>query len=378
MGAHYQRALVLYQQQRDEQALDELKKELAEEPNSAACRRLMALCETRRGNFKVARNLAEEGIRLAPDDAHCHYALAWVFYRDLKYVCRRGLIIAHDEASVRRKRFKLAEAELREALRLNPLEPEYHSLLGFVLLERKQIRPALDSALSALAINPHHVDALRLQAVVLRTLGEVEPAAQASERALESNPSSPHAHLTHGYMLLETGQTADALSHFQEALRLSPQLPEMKAALLDGMRCQYRIYALLWRLGWRRGHRVRTRAIALGKLLLSVLVVLAMVSIAMSVQTPHSRQQQMIRLSLLLPCALLLSVYPTVNYLVWRDPVGRSLFDRDRRNLPPMIFYMLIGSYIVCFAYAEPDDFQTALLITTLLCSLGNTFGNRK
>lgn len=79
MTAHYDRALLLYQQSRCDLAEQELHQALADEPNDARAHALLALCLCDRKDYPAAMREAEEAIHLGPDVPFTHYALAWTF-----------------------------------------------------------------------------------------------------------------------------------------------------------------------------------------------------------------------------------------------------------------------------------------------------------
>jgi len=110
MGTHLERALVLFEQSRHDLAEDQLRQELAGDPNSALAHSLLGLCLSERHEFQHATSEARMAVHLAPDMPFSHYALAKVLYD--------------------RDHIPEAQATIEEALRLDPEDPDYYALLG--------------------------------------------------------------------------------------------------------------------------------------------------------------------------------------------------------------------------------------------------------
>jgi tetratricopeptide (TPR) repeat protein len=248
MGIAYQRAHVLYQQERYAQAQQEFERDLAEEPRKSSTIAMIAMCMTNLHQIKKARTKAEEAIALDPGNAFAHYCLAWALYKDDKYVTRRGFSLAHNDHTLVAQRYKLVEGALLEALRLQPRNPNYHSLLAFTRLSRGNARGALDSANACLAIDPHHSDGHRAAALALSRLGQFGLAKDASANAVSAQPMGSETHLTRAVMLLRHGKPEQALPHFREAVRLEPGSLPARRGLLECLRMHWAFYRWVARL----------------------------------------------------------------------------------------------------------------------------------
>jgi tetratricopeptide (TPR) repeat protein len=152
MGVAYEKAVLLYQQERYELARQELARELAAEPNSARAHAMLALCLAAQEQYAEARRTAERAIALAPQLFFAHYALAWVFFRDVKYTCRRGVMFAVNAVHLRRLRLKNADAAVREAIRLSPHEANLFGLLALIQFDRGDPRGCLQWSRHGLAL----------------------------------------------------------------------------------------------------------------------------------------------------------------------------------------------------------------------------------
>src|SRR5688500_20378642 len=101
-NAAVRRAVVLYDQGRYPQAIEELQRALAGDPQNARAHVLLSLCHTGAGSFEAAMAWARSAIRAAPDDPDGSYAWAWSVARN----------------PGRERPLSAAAPALREALRL--------------------------------------------------------------------------------------------------------------------------------------------------------------------------------------------------------------------------------------------------------------------
>jgi Flp pilus assembly protein TadD len=173
--------------------------------------------------YDEAQRSLEAAVSLEPRDAHSHYLLGYT----------------HGEA----KRYRPAEACLREALRLSPEEPVYLRALAELLVESSKRQGASSdeaAAASSSGSGEALAEALRLagKAVELGperasnhiTLGFVSSAcgdriaARACyQRALVIEPNNALAWNNLGCVDLAQGRPMQALERFRESLRLDPE-----------------------------------------------------------------------------------------------------------------------------------------------------------
>jgi tetratricopeptide (TPR) repeat protein len=152
----------------------------------------------------------------------------------------------------------LAEAELRQAMRLAPALPEVHYLLGQIAIFRSRLDEGLELLRQELAINPAHAmalyrigdiysrqsrwdDAIRAlqQSVWINPyfsapyilLGKAyaktaQPAAaeEMLRRAIASDPNNKSAHYLLAQLLQQTGRRDDAMREFGIAERLQGEI----------------------------------------------------------------------------------------------------------------------------------------------------------
>ena len=105
MGAHFERARILYRQMRFDLAERELREQLRETPDDGCTHAFLGWCLAKQNRMTEAVKEGEEAVRLAPALAYCHYSLGYIYLS-----CDR---------------LEEGETALREALRLAPRNAEY-------------------------------------------------------------------------------------------------------------------------------------------------------------------------------------------------------------------------------------------------------------
>lgn len=78
MNAHYERAALLFEQERFVEAEREVRRALKHDPVCAFSLGLLALCCSARDRFDEAESVAQLAVSHAPNHAWTHYALAMV------------------------------------------------------------------------------------------------------------------------------------------------------------------------------------------------------------------------------------------------------------------------------------------------------------
>jgi Flp pilus assembly protein TadD len=142
---------------------------------------------------------------------------------DAQAVCRWGV------ALYRTGDIEAAEARLREAVKIDPRNPEAHYHLGSLLWELEEGDPkegdwkdAVDHLQAAVDLDPTFAEAqLNLGAALLH-LGQT---AKAHHHLLEAQrlfPTLPHVYFNLGRLMLVQGAPEEAIKQFQKALELDP------------------------------------------------------------------------------------------------------------------------------------------------------------
>jgi tetratricopeptide (TPR) repeat protein len=227
MNPNLQRALLLFDQSRYEQAENELRQALASDPHEPYAHALIGLCLSHREQFKEATEEARQAVHLAPDFAFAHYALANVL---------------HD-----RNRDDEALPVINEALRLDSATPAYFALLSAIHLNERHWQSALEAAEQGLRLDSEHTGCTNLRAIAMVKLGRKAEAGRTIDAALSRNPDNSLTHANQGWTLLEKGEPKKALEHFREALRLEPGNKWAQQGIVEALKARNIIYAMMLR-----------------------------------------------------------------------------------------------------------------------------------
>ncbi len=218
----YDRALLLYQQNRYEQSLEHLGQALGQDPNNIACLHLMAEVQLAMGRPKEANQSIDSAIGLAPDI-------------DVLYSTKAKIMIDVN-------RYDEAETLLRQAIELNPSNPFHFSLLAQISLSRKRYQEAEQLSDQALALDPENLLALNTKSTAQLKQNKKKEAEETMRGALGENPENSYTHANYGWNRLETGDHKLALSHFREALRYDPNNQYAQAGMMQALQARYFFY----------------------------------------------------------------------------------------------------------------------------------------
>jgi tetratricopeptide (TPR) repeat protein len=227
MSAHFDRALLLFEQSRYDLAERELTQELAVDPDNSMAHSLLALCLSKRKEYQRATEEAQTAVGLMPDLAFAHYALASVY----------------DD----RDRLKEAQSAIAEAIQLEPDNADYLALQSSISLQRGHWQAALDAAERGLEADAEHVGCNNFRALALVKLGREEEAGATIAQTLATDPDNPITHANQGWAYLEQSEPDKALEHFREALRLDPNSEWARAGVVEALKARNVFYRLMLR-----------------------------------------------------------------------------------------------------------------------------------
>jgi len=227
MTVRLQRAHLLLRQSRPDEAVTELRSELADDPDSAEALSLLAICLAMREAWDEATAAAGQAIGVAPDWAFPHYAMARVLED-------RGQLDGSEQA-------------IAEAIRLDPRHAGFFVTLARIRLEKGNWTEALAAAEHAQNLDPEDTGAANLRAMALVKLGRKADARSALGSTLAREPDNALTHANQGWALLHAGESRRALTHFQEALRIDPTLDWARQGLVEALKARNPAYRLLLR-----------------------------------------------------------------------------------------------------------------------------------
>jgi tetratricopeptide (TPR) repeat protein len=218
---------MLFARARHKEAEDELRQELADNPENAVAHSFLAITLATQERFKEAIQHAQIGASLAPDAPYSHFAAAITLFKA--------------------KRFDDAKTAIQQAIRIDPEDRRYYSVLGQIYFERGAWKDALAAAQEGLRLDPEDAACANLQAMALVKLGRQEQASQVIEATLAREPERALTHANKGWTLLHQGDPQKALVHFREALRLNPMLTWAKSGLVEALKAHNPIYRVMLR-----------------------------------------------------------------------------------------------------------------------------------
>jgi eukaryotic-like serine/threonine-protein kinase len=133
-------------------------------------------------------------------------------------------------------RMEQALAEMRRALELDPLDPFYNSLLGYLLHVTGQFEPAVAQFRRAIDLDPTFNFSYMLFSIALTAMGRTEEAIAAAEKANELSGGTATTLWVLGSAYGRAGRTAEARQLLEEltAQRRSSYVPASAFALIYG------------------------------------------------------------------------------------------------------------------------------------------------
>jgi Flp pilus assembly protein TadD len=250
VAAQRRRARLLLELGRPDEALAEIRRVLATNPNDPEGLEVEGLCHLRRRDLRQALAVLGRAIAAAPDVPHPYYLYGF----------------ALREAG----RAPEAEAPLGEALRRCPDEPVYLRALAELTSELGRQSEALALARRATEVAPERAANFVTLGFVASVAGDKGLARAAYERAVALDPADSAAWNNLGCLELEAGKPLLAKARFREALRLDPRgeraQRNLNLVLAPGAPARYRnwdgfLEELMREL--KRGRAARTTMIAL-------------------------------------------------------------------------------------------------------------------
>ena len=188
------------------------------------------------GHLKEAIPYLEETRPLVPDDIKLAYTLGMAYAQTRQPAKAREAFArtfrvpansaaAHLLAGQMMNRLELedvAEAELRQAIRIDPRLPEAHYTLAQIAIFRSRLDEALTLLREELAINPAHAMALYRTGEVYSRRLEWDAAIAALQQSLWINPYFSGPYILLGRAYSRTGQPAAAEDMLRRAIEYDP------------------------------------------------------------------------------------------------------------------------------------------------------------
>ena len=218
----YERATVLYQQNRYQQALEPLEQAISMDPNHVGCLHLLAEIKLALDEPKQAKTIIDAAIAIAP-------------YADFLFATKAKVMIDVE-------RYDEAENLLKQAIELNPNESYHFAMLAQISLSRKRYQEAENLSDQALSLAPDNILALNTKSTAQLKLNKKAEAEQTMRGALGENPEDSYTHANYGWNQLELGNHKMALEHFKEALKFNPNNQYAQGGMVQALQARYFIY----------------------------------------------------------------------------------------------------------------------------------------
>ncbi len=216
MDQRYQRAFILLQQHRYDDAESELRGVLAESPSAAFAHAMLAICISQHHD-RADESLAEAAAAVMhdPNEAFGHYALSI--------------------AQLKTKAYRAASTAIDDAIRLDPLDSSYWAMRARCDFALERYPDMLASVRQGLQLNPESIDCRNLLSLALERTGAVRSSLDQAMETLRIDPDNDESHAMLGFAMLQNGQHLEARNAFREALRLNPMNEQARQGMMQAI-----------------------------------------------------------------------------------------------------------------------------------------------
>ncbi len=219
-----QRAELLINQSRYDQAIEQLNQFLADVPEHGLALAYLALCQLNIDEPKEAITTAKMALAADPELDFALYVIA----------------LAH----IKLENYQKALNAVNKAIGLNPDEAEYYGVSAQVNLIRRDFKESAEAAEKGLLIDPESLLCRNVLSTAQLKLGDKEASFKTIEKALELDPEHVMSHANYGWAELEKGSHKKAMEHFKEALRKNPNNSYARAGMLESLKARYFLYRM--------------------------------------------------------------------------------------------------------------------------------------
>jgi tetratricopeptide (TPR) repeat protein len=222
-----ERATLLIQHRRFEDAERELRMVLSSEPNHPYALALIGLSRTELGKHDEGLTYLKQAVGQQPENPYFLYLTGLVY--------------------LRKNNLNDAQKFLLSAISFDPHNADYFGVLALIKLQEVKWEEALTFANRGLEADPENLVCLNARSTALLKLDRKEESYQTIKEALHNDPHNSYTHANLGWGLLEKGEHVKALESFREALRLDPENEHAKAGLVEALKARYWFYRIFLR-----------------------------------------------------------------------------------------------------------------------------------
>lgn len=216
------KARLLMQQGRFKMAEQELRQTLALYRSNAATRAILSACLLRQKLISEALHQAKEAIRIEPTNPDHYHVLSLIY--------------------LEQERYGKAEQTIRTSLSHYAAHPDYLYVLASIFFQQSDWCKALKVCDMSLTADAEHIDSLNLRARILNRIGQYNVSEDTFNLALRSDPENPVTHANKGWAALERREYDQAHKHFQTALSFNPELEFARTGLIESLKTKYSLY----------------------------------------------------------------------------------------------------------------------------------------
>lgn len=227
------RAQILIQQQKFNEAEKLLKGVLASDPNDELTLTLLAEVNIQLGKPDDAEIMVNTAISINPESGCLFFLKSRIFILKSNY----------DEA----------EKYIEQALILDPADADYYAYWASIKQVRKKYKEALNLANKALEFDAENITALNVRSSALMKLDQKEDSFKTIEGALKNDPNNAYTHANYGWNLLEKGEVKKALEHFKEALKIDPNSEYAQVGMIQALKAKSIVYRLFLKYAFWMG-----------------------------------------------------------------------------------------------------------------------------
>lgn len=351
------RARLLLDQHRVNDAIQQLKEVLQQDPENDEALAVYARCHFDKNNIAEGKKLLEEAIRIDPNNSYYFYLLGFAAYRSDNHI--------------------EAIDQIYRAMKLNPYVAEYYGLLAFVYLEEKKFETALTRANEGLAIDSENITCLNARATAQNKLSRTDEAIATMENALASDPENEFTHATVGWNYLEKGKHKLATKHFRESLRIAPDQHSAKVGLKEALKSKIPPYRWLLQLNfWLRNKGSKFRWIFIIGLLVGVRVI-------RSIGNANPGFENIATIAIgayIVFIGTSWIINPLANIFLLFHPDGKHALEKSEKwNAIGFLICMFSGIALLAISAAMPPE-QSGTIVNSgiLVMSLGVPVGHMK
>ncbi|WP_143304450.1 tetratricopeptide repeat protein [Chitinophaga vietnamensis] len=338
MAVLIQRAQLLLQQGRYQDAVTTLRQHLNSSANDIDGLFLLAVCYLEMDNTSEAERVISNALGFAPDDDRFLYLRA--------------------RLALNKNQYHAAIMAISEAVSINPHEADYFAMWSQILLFKKDYADALQKAEEGLATDPENQACLNLRSHALFNLGKKEEAFSDLHEALEHNPENAYTHANLGWKWLEAGDHRKALEHFRESLKLDPNQQWAKNGMVQAMKARYWLYRQFLNYAFFMG---RQKA---GTQWLIIIGIFVVTRIASKVFMPLYVLLALMALSTWL-------IVPVSNLFLRLNPYGRYALTKEQTQVSNMVGILLATALLSFGAWwFTQNEVILALCITSVVMLL--------